>query len=263
MTACDGVNMQRFDTSIIDFYQTEMNEKYYTQAFSQRYDNNDETWTFYVSQESQNPVVGGVAPGSDKALIYNFQEDTWATHIFTVPMTCLGIYHVVSGRTWADMTLTWISQDNPWNEYTNQATALNLLAGDINGNVYWMDNELEVTDNGTPIDASIFSKRWNPFVQMGQKVQFGWIDFYYVRDEDCVLNLTFYIDNASTPSATATITLDANGTDGAAASENAMKRVYINAMGEFLQMQIESSSPATFQINGLILWARAAGRLTP
>ena len=263
MTACDGVNMKRFDTSIIDFYETEMNEKFYAQAYSQRYDNNSETWTFYVSQGSQNPLVGGVAPGSDKALVYNFEEDTWATHVFSVPMTCMGIYHVVSGRTWAEMTVEWQSQDNAWNQYTNQAAALNLLAGDVTGNVYWMDNELQTTDNGNIIVASIYSTRWNPFIQQGEKVQFGYIDFYYGVNPDCVLNLIFFVDNSETPNATRTLTLDANGTDGRAESEFAMKRIYINATGEFLQMQIESHSQATFQVNGIILWARPAGRLTP
>lgn len=263
ITACDGVNVQRFDIPIIDFYETEMSEDFYSQAFSQRYDNNSESWTMYVSQANQNPLVGGVAPGSDKALIFNFLENTWATHVFTTPLTCLGLYHVITGTTWADMTFTWESQDNPWFSYSTQKGAPNLLAGDTTGHVYWMDNELEVTDNGNAITANIVSTRWNPFSKIGQKVQFGYIDFYYSRNDDCVLNLTFFVDNSDTPSATRTLTLDANGTDGVAESEFAMKRIYINAMGEFLRMQIQSSSQATFQINGLVLWARAAGRLTP
>ncbi len=263
LTACDGVNVQRYDIPIIDFYETEMSEQYYSQAFSQRYDNNSESWTLYVSQSSQNPLVGGIAPGADKALVYNFIENTWATHIFTDPLTCLGLYYVITGRTWAEMTFSWQSQDNPWFSYSNQKSAPNLLAGDTTGNVYWMDNEFQVTDNGNPIDASITSTRWNPFIQVGQKVQFGYIDFYYGRNPNCVINLTFYVDNSETPAAIRTLTLDANGTDGNANSEFAMKRIYINAMGEFLQVNMESTSPATFQINGMILWARPAGRLTP
>lgn len=263
LTACDGVNMVRFDTSIIDFYETEMDEQYYGQAFSQRYDNNSETWTLYVSQGSLNPPVGGVAPGSDKALIYNFEEDTWATHVFTVPMTCMGIYHVITGQTWANITSPWSANPQAWKDYTNQASALNLLMGDVNGNVYWMDKENAITDNGTNIHANIVSKRWNPFVQQGQKVQFGWIDFYYRRNDVCTLNITFFVDNVDTPSFTTNITLQADGTDGRAISEFAMKRVYINATGEFLQMEIESDSQAPFSINGFILWCRPAGRLTP
>jgi len=263
LTACDGVNMVRFDTCIIDFYETEMDEQYYGQAFSQRYDNNSETWTLYVSNGSPNPPVGGVAPGSDKALIYNFEEDTWATHIFTVPMTCMGIYHVLTGQTWADLTTPWSENQVAWKDYTNQAAALNLLMGDVNGNVYWMDNEFQITDNGTPILANVVSKRWNPFVQQGQKVQFGWIDFYYQRNDVCTLNLTFYVDNVDTPSYQTSITLQADGTDQTAISNYAMKRIYINATGQFLQMEIQSNSQARFNINGFILWCRPAGRLTP
>lgn len=269
ITACDGVNVQRFDVSIVDFYETQMSEQFYEQAFSQRYDNNSESWTLYCSQTNPNPLVGGIAPGSDQALIYNFLENTWATYFFSTPMTCLGLYHVITGKTWADMMFTWVSQDNPWNSYSNQKSAPTLLAGDTTGHVYWMDNGTQNTDNGRPILVTIFSKRWNPFIVLGQKVQFGYIDLYYQRNDDCVLTISFYVDNVgdpsseNPPSSTKTITLDANGTDGAAGSNNAMKRVYINAMGEFIQMSIQSASNARMQINGMVLWARPAGRLTP
>lgn len=267
ITATDGVNLQRFDIPIIDFYETEMAEQYYGQAYSERYDNNNETWTLYVSQANQNPVVGGIAPGSDKALIYNFVENTWNTYLFSDPMTCMGLYFAVTGRTWASLSVDpddeWQNQDNPWFSYSNQKSAPILLMGDTTGHVFWVDNELEVTDNGTPFSCNIVSTQWNPFIQAGQKVQFGYIDFYYSRQDNCVLNLTFYIDNSGTPGATRTLTLDANGEDGAAGSENAMKRIYINTMGEFLRLQIQSSSSSNFRINGMILWARPAGRLTP
>lgn len=263
LTACDGVNLQRYDTSIIDFYETEMSEQYYAQAFSQRYDNNSETWTLYVSQESQNAIVGGVAPGSDKALVYNFLENTWGTHVFTDPMTCLGLYHVITGTTWADLTETWESQDYSWLSYSSQKSAPNLLVGDTTGHIFWIDNQAATTDNGNPISSNITSTRWNPFTKIGQKVQFGFIDFYYEREDDCVMTLNFFVDNSSTPAAVRTFTMNADGTDGNAGSDNAMKRIYINAMGEFLQMEMTTSSNSNFQINGLVLWARPAGRLTP
>ena len=267
ITACDGVNVERADLQIIDFYETEMSETYYSQSFSQRYDNNSTTWTLYVSQESLNPLVGSVAPGSDKALIYNFLENTWATYQFSTPLTCLGLYNSVTGKKWSDFVNApqdeWQNQNNPWFSYSNQKSAPILLSGDTSGNVYWMDNENQDTDNGTIIPCTITSTRWNPFIRQGQKVQFGYIDFYYSRINDCVLTLNFSIDNSSNVDATRTLTLSASGNDGNANSDYAMQRVYINTIGEFLQMTITSSSAATFQINGLILWARPAGRLTP
>jgi hypothetical protein len=126
-----------------------------------------------------------------------------------------------------------------------------------------MDNESSLTDNGTPITTKFKSIRWNPFIQNGQKVQFGHIDFYYTREPDCVLNLNFFMDNSGSPNATRTLTLDASGNDANALSDYAMKRVYINAIGEFLQLEVQSNSEAPFSINGMILYARPAGRLTP
>jgi hypothetical protein len=267
ITATDGVNLQRFDVPIIDFYETEMSEKFYRQAFSERYDNNSETWTFYVSQSNAFSLVGGVAPGSDKALIYNFIENTWATYIFSRPMTCLGSFYVVSGATWASLNVVgedeWEHQDSPWFSYSSQATSPQLLAGDTTGHVYWMDNEDYDDDNGNVIPFQVTSTRWNPFIQAGQKVQFGYIDFYYTRNPDCTLTLDFSIDNSGNVDATRSLTLDGAGNDGTAGSTYAMKRVYINAMGEFLRMNMKTSSQATFQILGLVLWARPAGRLTP
>jgi len=263
-TACDGVNVQRDDISIIDFYETEMSQQYFGQAFSKRYDNNSESWTLYVSQVNQNPLVGGVAPGSDKALIYNFLENTWATYLFKQPLTCLGLYNVITGLTWAATTFSWESQDKPWFAYSSQRSAPNLLAGDTTGHVYWMDNQAYNTDAGLSILSNVSTTQFNPFIQQGQKVQFGYIDFYYARNNDCVLSINFFVDNTSAnPAAVRTLTLDANGTDGASGSDFAMKRIYINLTGEFLQFDIVSSSPAPFTINGFILWARPAGRLTP
>jgi hypothetical protein len=51
--------------------------------------------------------------------------------------------------------------------------------------------------------------------------------------------------------------------DGLTNNDYAMKRVYINAIGEFLRMEITSASYVPFKIIGLVLWARPAGRLTP
>ena len=263
-TACDGVNVQRDDIQIIDFYETEMSEQFYSQAFSQRYDNNSTAWTLYVSQSNQFPLVGGVAPGSDKALIYNFLENTWAIYSFKIPLTCLGQYNVLTGLTWAAATFAWEKADRSWFTFSSQKGAPNLLAGDTTGHVYWMDNENSVLDVDQSILANIESNQFNPFIKIGQKVQFGYIDFYYSRQDDCTIKINFYVDNTSdSPSASNTFTLNANGTDGRAGSEYAMKRIYINLMGEFLKFNLSSQSASGFKINGFILWARPAGRLTP
>lgn len=356
--ACDGVNVQRYDIPIIDYYETNFSEQYYAQSFSQRYDNLNQSWTLYVSNErnpTDFPLVGGVAPGSDKALVYNFLENTWATYTWTRPLTCLGLFYNQTGKTWAVLTQAWESTDVAWNSYSNQKAAPILLAGDTTGYVYYMDNGDAVTDNGTSIIPDIVTTRWNPIMTLGQKVQFAYIDiYYYVASVNpatpIAVTLNFYVDNNNEIAASRPLTLDgptsnkteviATGNGGASYSgtltadgyilptfleisvvtsdgiENfddngtglltgtlgdigtinyntgawtlnftgrtvaagnlftakyqyndpsayAFKRIYMNLIGEFIQMEIDPTEDSFMQFVGFIIWARPSGRLTP
>jgi hypothetical protein len=224
LIACDGVNVQRYDLQIIDYYQTQLSEQYYAQAYSKRYDNLNQTWTLFVSNQAsptQFPVVGGVAPGSDSVLVYNFLENTWATYTFQIPMTCMGIFYQQMGTTWAQLTQSWESTDSSWSSYFNQKAAPILLMGDTDGHVWLMDNVNEVTDkqiistvtSQVPIVPLILSTRWNPMIEAGQKLQFGYIDIYYlVASVDPAnpisVTLNFYADNSSEIVASRPLTLD-------------------------------------------------------
>ena len=264
--ACDGVNVQRYDVPVIDYYETFFSEQYYAQSFSQRYDNLNQTWTLYVSNNrdpSQFPLVGGVAPGSDSALVYNFVENTWATYTWTIPLTCLGLFYAQMGATWASTPIAWEDLDQAWNSFSNQKAAPILLAGDTTGHVYYMDDGDMVTDNGTSIVPDIVTTRWNPILQLGQKVQFAYIDiYYYVASTDPAtpisVTLNFYVDNSDNVAASRQLTLD-----GPTQSEYAFKRIYLNLIGEFFQMEIDPNVDSFMQFVGFIIWARPAGRMTP
>lgn len=263
IVACDGVNVQRFDLPIIDYYEDNFSQTYYGQAFSQRYDNLNQAWTLYVSNETPNPLVGGVAPGSDSALIYNFLENSWATYTFPIPLTCLGLFYKVTGKTWAQYTQTWESADVIWASFQNQKNSPILLAGDTTGHVWLMDDENSTTDNGTSIVPDIVTTRWNPLMSVGQKVQFGYIDIYYYiasldSSDPVQVTLNFYTDNSQNWAAQRTLTLD-----GPANSEFTFKRIYLNLIGEFIKMEIDPTVNSFMQFLGFIVWVRPAGRLTP
>lgn len=262
LIACDGVNVQRYDIPIIDYYQTNFSENYYEQSFSQRYDNLNQTWTFYVSNSTPYPLVGGVAPGSDSAVVYNFIEDTWSTYKWPVPMTCLGLFNKTGTETWADLMQAWEDTDATWDSYAAQKDAIIMLGGDTTGNVYLMDDTNAVTDNGTSIIPDIVTTRWNPIIDVGQKTQFGYIDIYYLiasvdPTSPIDVTLNFYIDNSDNYQLQKTLTLD-----GPVNSEYAWKRIYINMIGEFIKMEIDPNVDSYMQFVGFILWARPAGRLT-
>jgi hypothetical protein len=266
LIACDGVNVQRYDISIIDYYETYFSEKYYSQAFSQRYDNLNQSWTLYVSEANNFPLVGNIAPGSDSALVYNFLENTFATYTWSIPLTCLGLFNHQSGASWASLNQSpeneWQNTDIAWFNYGNQASAPLLLAGDTSGNVYYMDDGNAITDNGTSIIPDIVTTRWNPILAAGQKVQFAYIDIYYrivsqPGGDPIAVTLNFYVDNSEQVAAIRTLTLD-----GPVQSEFTFKRIFINLIGEFVQMEIDPSVDSFMQFLGFILWAKPSGRLT-
>ena len=336
LIACDGVNVQRYDVSIIDQFE-QINQKYFAQCFGIRFDTINQSWMLF-------PSIDTTGTTSDSVLVYNFLENTWST--YDMALSCLGLYQIDTGRTWASFTTTsWEDADFTWDTYVNSDLEPVLLGGDVNGNIFQMDSGVadvsptaiiaEVidlgdgtdtysgiieypplnkytftatdgvetfTDNGSgvltgdaggsgtinyatgawtlifnvavalgtsitasytalflnPIKASITSTKWNPFVGIGQKVQFGHIDFYYQKNDNSVLQLTFYTDNSTAVAAQRTLTLD-----GKTNSDYNMKRIYINCIGEFLRMTIDQDQTSGFKIIGMVLWARPAGRLTP
>lgn len=280
LIACDGVNVQRYDIPIIDYYETFFSEAYFGQAFSQRYDNLNQGWTLYVSnqggvdpQGNPFPLVGSIAPGSDSALIYNFVENSWATYKFQIPLTCLGTYFSQTGATWESLQQEWENTDSIWASFSQQKAAPILLAGDTTGNVWFMDNEDEVVDywfTGDPlvqtpisIIPDIVTTRWNPVMTIGQKVQFTYIDiYYYIASVDATdpvqVTLNFFVDNSENKALSRTMTLD-----GPVNSEYAWKRIYVNIIGEFFQMEIDPNVDSFIQFLGFILWCKPAGRLTP
>ena len=279
LIATDGVNFQRYDAAIVDQF-LDINPTSFAQSYGLRFDTINQSWMLY-------PSVDNGATVSDKSLIYNFIENTWS--VYDIPLSCLGTAFVDKDVTWASFaegtTLgtefpDWASCNFPWNEYLDQSQALDLLGGGHDGIIYVMDDgdqDLGGTVNQTPFTASITTTKWNPFVSQGQKVQFGYIDFYYEIESvtglvpESVLTLDFYVDNSENSTLTRQLWLD-----GPEYAETAMKRVYINLVGEFLQMEIESVNaivnfdgadvpvvPGPFKILGMVLWARPSGRLTP
>lgn len=257
--ACDGVNVQRYDLPIIDQF-SQINQTYFSQCFGQRFDTFNQSWILFPLESSQT------TPPFTNALIYNFLENTWATFNLRIPMSCLGTYTVSADVTWNDFAVgtelgtrypNWASAEIPWDYFLDQDLEPDLLGGGSDGVVYLLyDGD---SDNGLPFTCDITSTQWNPFVKEGQKVQFGYIDFYYEVNPGSQVTLTFYTDNSDSPNATRTLTFDSSGRN----QTKNMKRIYINAMGEFLQMNIANNTQDNFKIYGMTLWARPAGRMTP
>lgn len=274
LIAFDGANTQRYDLNVIDEFLNRIDQKFFSQCFGLRFDPLNQAWMLFPSQESTGP--------SDSVIIYNFLENTWANYSFASTdldfpggMSCLGTFYSVADAIWTDFASpsgkyveqfpNWQSADIPWNNYLLQSFTPILLGGGNDGNVYLMDfgnQDFENTEFPVSIAqevvATVQTVRLNPFSTVGEKVQFGYIDFYYEINPEVVLTLNFAVSNNEGVTFQRTLTLD-----GEASADNAMKRIYINSVGEFLQMTITDNGTESWKILGLVLWARPAGRFTP
>lgn len=273
LIACDGVNVDRYDKAIIDQY-TDIDNDNFIQCNSARDDILNQAWMIYPSVERN---VGNRF--SDKAIIYNFLENNFAT--YRINLSTVGIEDTYQDITWASFApgsgawtegLTWAQANFNWNKFTAQNLSPQVFGGDQNGYVYIMN--VTETDNGGHIDVEVRSKRWNPFIEKGERCRVGYIDFYYQKNADVTLQIDIFANNSKAPNLTNYLTMD-----GPANDDYAWKRLYVNLQGEFIRIEISTPfipqgtinpdqaadipNNGTFQISGIILWAMAAGRLVP
>lgn len=269
--ACDGVNVQRYDLNVLDWTteDPEISNENFAQTFGLRFDTLNQSWMLfadYTTNLSENQ--------SNKAFIFNFLENTWA--IYNIPMSVIGTFFLTDDATWDSFAVgqpnedIWQDADYPWTSYLLSKDAPTLFGGGHNGIGYVLNKgvvDMVSEDETKPIASEVTTTRWNPFLKEAQKVQFGYIDFYYEVNANTKLDLVFCTNNVGSfdyPALTRSIWLTSDQSVGSTPNNTyAMKRVYLNLVGEFLQMNIKSSSESNFKISGFILWAKPAGRLTP
>jgi hypothetical protein len=277
LISCDSVAVDRYDIPIIDQFE-QIHQSGFANCFAQKYDTFNQTWMLYPS-ESNNLLT------NDSALIFNYLENTWATAIpnmgflATSPssintLSCLGLGLNVEDITWADFApgsgsevegLTWSECNFPWFGFLTQTLSSVLLGGDQNGFVYQLYSG--VTDTGLPVKTFCSTKRFNPFAANALMARFGYLDVYYEINTQITLSFNFYVNNSESPSNSQQVTLD-----GPLGQNWAWKRVYLNLVGEFVQIEITNEVPTdsgqfntggSFKILGMILHASPAGRITP
>lgn len=289
LIACNGVTVDRYDESIIDFIE-EINQNSFDLCYAIKYDTTNQTFMLYPADSRDNAT-------SDSILVYNFLENTWAKfkpslgQLIQDPTTpntlsCLGIAFSTSDMRWQDFAvgsgffngkgLTWSQAVNPWNSFAEQDLSPTLVGGDQNGYVYTLLDG--PTDMPGPESAAamgiptlVRTQRLNPFVANGVKARFGYLDVYYEVNDPVQVTFNFYLNNSTAASITKSFTFD-----GQANQTWNWKRIYISAVGEFLQIEIDSTigvdpdtkepiynTAGSFKILGMILWAGPSGRLTP
>lgn len=257
---CDGNNVDRYDLSIIDQF-LDIEPKAFGQCFGQRFDTLNQAWMLYPSVGDAS--AGNVELTSSRIFVYNFLENTWA--IYRLPLSCLGLGFTTTDLTWADFApgassdaagSTWQDWDFAWLAYQNIALQPALLGGDELGFVYQLN--VSNTDSGAFIFTNVQTKRLNPFIPQGMKATFGYLDVYYEVAPEVILTFNFYMNNSSDIQLSLDMQLQ-----GSSGNHFGWKRLYINTVGEFIQIGITDNGASNYKILGMILHAKPSGRLTP
>jgi len=283
----DGVNVKRADEIIPDFTLNlriseqqpvlSIDQGSIGQCYGERFDDFKEGWLCYRNYDTDG--ISGVKP-SNSVLAFNYLDSTYA--VYTFPFSCLGFGRIIAEDVWGNNFDLWgggiISgppiQDGAnytWDSYSQTEGALIDLAGDQNGKVYELGTGTSITDMAgakIPCLFEAITKDFNPFVEAGELVRFGYVDFLVSSNDDTIIRVQFYKDNQmdtnfNTYYQETTLTLTAN------TQSKVWKRIYVGAVGKEHTMRIyqnaddfatgESNQP--IRIHAIVPYFKAAGRI--
>jgi len=272
----DGVNVKRVDEIIPDFTLNlriseqqpvlSIDQGSISQCYGERFDDFKEGWLCY--RDYNNNSIAGVKP-SDNVLAFNYLDGTYA--VYTFPFSCLGFGRVIAADVWANNFDLWEEANYTWASYSQTEGALLDLGGDQNGIVYEIGNGNSITDmdgDAIPCLFDIITKDFNPFVEAGELVRFGYVDFLVSSNHDTVLRVQFYKDNEMDADFTSfyqetILTLQNNS------QSKIWKRIYVGAVGKCHTMRIYQTADdfvATHEnqpirIHAIVPYFKAAGRI--
>lgn len=172
-------------------------------------------WTYVpIAQEVATKIYG-----------YNYIDKSWTILNPSVPINVFGSYRNTSGdKTWSFYNVTgpdgdqWYNFNSPDDIWSNFGTGQNqdfpyIVGGDLSGNVYTMFEFFNPpgTDNGTPFNFTITTKRVNPYLEKGQKCRLGYVDLYLTTLVGGEITLEHFVDDQESPVVTKTVELFSRG----------------------------------------------------
>ena len=272
----DGVNVKRVDEIIPDFTLNlrveeqqpvlSIDQGSIGQCYGERFDDFKEGWLCYRNYDEDSTT--GIKP-SNSVLAFNYLDGTYA--VYTFPFSCLGFGRIIAEDVWDNNFDKWKSANYTWDSYSQTEGALIDLAGDQNGVVYELGNGNSITDidgNTIPCLFEAITKDFNPFVEAGELVRFGYVDFLVSSNDETVFRVQFYKDNQmdtnfNTYYQETSLTLTGN------TQYKVWKRIYVGAVGKEHTMRIYQSSDdfvndqenQPIRIHAIVPYFKAAGRI--
>jgi hypothetical protein len=136
---CDSINIDRVDQKIPDqvFNFSQENNgiarihgirDYYTQFCY---------WTYVDGSQNSDGDFTTVPVFPNSLLVYNYVDSSWAT--FENYFTCFGYYQTYTNLTWGNCTRTWDQMTVPWNSATGQTQFPEVIAGNQQGFVVYVN----------------------------------------------------------------------------------------------------------------------------
>lgn len=284
IVASDGVNVIRIDENIPDFTLggripdqmpvITIDPTSIQQCYGERFDDFKEGWLCYrgSGEDDSNSVQG-----SDAVLAFNYQDETYS--IYTFPFSCLGFGRIINQLVWSTTHDYWVAgpNDEPganwtWNSYTQDNNALIDLAGGFSGEIYQLGESFTLGDADyevlNPVKFEAISKNFNPFIEQGELVRLGYVDFLVSNNAHTKVRIQFYINDLMTPqfntySKEETLTFTGDG------QSKVWKRCYFGGVGKSVTIRIYqadndftvSTLDQPIRIHAMTLWMKPAGRI--
>lgn len=277
----DGVNVKRVDEIIPDFTLNArleeqqpvhaMDQGSIGQCYGERFDDFKEGWLCYRDYDEDSEDIVTVRK-SNSVLAFNYLDGTYAVYQF--PFSVLGFGRIIAEDVWGNNYDKWGGAGYTWDSYSQSETALVDLAGDHNGVVYVLGegNGITTADDPTgtfgPFSFEAITKSLNPFIEEGELVRFGYVDFLVSANDNTKFRVQFYKDdklNSDFDSYYQETTLTLTGIG----QSKVWKRVYVGAVGKEHTMRIYQSLDdftvdtiaQPLRIHSMVPWMKAAGRI--
>ncbi len=179
----------------------------------------------YFTYLNMDPKLGTQIYG------YNYIDKSWTImnpqtgtsgDSTNLPINCFGNYRNTAGDfTWSVLNAAsdvWTNYNDQNSIWSNFGAGQNIdfpytLGGDLNGNVYLMFEFFQqpTSDNGTNFNFSIFTKRFNPYIDKGHKCRLGYVDLYCSTMPGGEITVNHYVDDQQSPVFTRTVEIFSRG----------------------------------------------------
>lgn len=202
---------------------------------------------------------------TDRVLVLQQELDKkehWS--IWFLTLSALGYYNRNTVLTYDDVDDSYDSIDWSYDSASSASQVPVIVGGDNSGNIYefkgratdstdLIDEEFSsIAGYQTPISMRARTIPISPFP--GRRAKLGFVDIFATANGAANVTLRFYGDHDTAAYLQRTLTLDSN-TRG-----KVRRRVLVNYVATFHEIEIEDTTNAGVSIDGVIPWFKPAGR---